>query len=128
MKLRIRGDSLRFRLTQGEVSSLLSKKRVSESVHFPALRESVLIYSLQPLERASEMSARFENGEIVVDLPMTLVQPWATTDQTGIEYAQPGREGRQLRIVVEKDFRCLQPRPEEDERDNFPNPEKTSVL
>ncbi len=127
MKLRVRGDSLRFRLTQGEVSSLLAKKKVSESIHFSSSGEDVLIYSLQILERASEVRARFVNGEIVVDLPMILVESWAATNQVGIEYAQPTSEGRQLRIVVEKDFRCLLPRPEEDESDNFPNPEKSSV-
>jgi len=123
----MRGDSLRFRLTQGAVSSLLAKKKVSESIHFSSSGEGALIYSLQMLERASEVRARFVDGEIVVDLPMILVESWAATDQVGIEYAQSRSEGRQLRIVVEKDFRCLLPGPEEDESDNFPNPEKSSV-
>lgn len=127
MKLRIRGNSLRFRLTQGEVSSLLAKNKVSESVRFSSSEENKLDYSLQVFERAAEPRARFENREILVELPMTVVESWATTDQVGIEYAQPTGDGKRLLIIVEKDFRCLQPRPEEDESDNFPNPEKSSV-
>lgn len=127
MKLRMRGDSLRFRVTQGEASRLLGKERVSESVHFPSSTMSSLTYSLRACDDATQVTARFRNGEILVDLPMALVEPWARTDQVGIESTQPANEGRGLRIVVEKDFRCLQPRAEEDESDNYPNPDETPV-
>ncbi|MFZ0662641.1 MAG: hypothetical protein WAM66_08120 [Acidobacteriaceae bacterium] len=126
MKLRTRGDSLRFRLTRGEVSRLLAGDRVSESVHFSPAAGSVLKYSLQSSQDAAQMAASFGNGELHVDLPAALVGSWANTDQVGMEYAQPAGEGRKLQVVVEKDFRCLQPRPEEDEHDNFPNPESTA--
>lgn len=128
MKLRIRGDSLRFRVTQGEASRLLAKEQVSESVHFPSSSNTgILTYSLRACENAMQVTADFGNGEILVDLPMTLVEPWARTDQVGMESTQPTNEGRGLHIVIEKDFRCLQPRPEEDESDNFPNPEETNA-
>lgn len=127
MKLRIRGDSLRFRLSQGEVSRLLAKEKVSESVHFSSSAAGLLTYSLEACEHATEVSACFENGEVLVNLPMLLVRSWANTNQVGIEHMQPTGEGRGLRLVIEKDFHCLQPRPEEDESDNFPHPEQTAV-
>ena len=127
MKLRIHGDSLRFRLTQGEVSRLFAGDSVSESVHFSSAAGGMLSYSLQTGGSASQITARFSDGELRVDLPIALVGSWANTDQVGIEYAQPTGGGRKLRIVVEKDFRCLQPRPEEDERDNFPHPESIAA-
>lgn len=123
MKLRIRGDSLRFRLTQGEVSQLLAGRKISESVHFSGADGNALTYSLETSERAVQPVAHFAGREIQVDLPLAMVEPWAKTDQVGIESAQPIGDGKHLRIIVEKDFRCLQPRADEDERDHFPHPE-----
>ena len=43
------------------------------------------------------------------------------TRQVGIEHNQSIGDESALRILVEKDFRCLQPRSDDDESDNFPN-------
>lgn len=126
MKLRIRGDSLRFRLTQGEVSQLLAGNKVSESVHFSGVDEDVLTYSLDPNGGSAQLTARYATREVCVDLPSAALEQWANSDQVGIESTQPIGEGKHLRIIIEKDFRCLQPRPEEDERDNFPHPESVA--
>lgn len=123
MKLRIRGDSLRFRLTQGEVASLLAGSKVSELVHFSGGADGTLTYSLKSSAECTQPAARFAGGEIHVDLPCAAVAHWAAGDDVGIEAAQSVGDGKHLRIIVEKDFRCLQPRPEEDERDHFPHPE-----
>ncbi|HEY1801485.1 MAG TPA: hypothetical protein VGG46_11175 [Terriglobales bacterium] len=124
MKLRIRGNSLRLRLTQGEVSRLMADGRISESVHFsPIAASDAFTYSLKTCENAATVSASYREGEILITLPARKAAEWANTSQVGIEQTQPLQEGTELRIVVEKDFRCLQPRTEEDESDNFPNPE-----
>ena len=123
MKLRIRGNSQRFRLTQGEVARLLAKDRVSESVNFSSATADMLTYSLEACEHATQPSAHFGNGEILVNVPTQLVESWANTNQVGIEYTQPLDEGRGLQIAIEKDFQCLQPRPGEDQSDNFPHPQ-----
>jgi len=122
MKLRIRGDSLRFRLTQSEASQLARRTKVSESVHFSSSPNDVFTYSLEASDLVSEISALIRSGEILVRLPESLVQPWFSTDQVGIEHDQPIGSGRTLRILIEKDFQCLEARPEEDQADNFPHP------
>lgn len=126
MKLRIRGDSLRFRLTQSEVSRLAEKAKISESVHFSPSPKGILTYSVEASESFTRFSAIFESAEILVRVPASLVDTWARTDQVGIENAQITGAGRKLHILIEKDFQCLQPRSEEDESDNFPNPQQTS--
>ena len=126
MKLRIRGDSLRFRLTQGEASLLLAGSKVSEAVHFSGAKEDVLTYSLESDRGSEQLTARFAAREICVSLPDTVVNQWANSDQVGIESTQPIGEGTHLHIIIEKDFRCLQPRPEEDEHDNFPHPDSVA--
>jgi hypothetical protein len=123
MKLRIRGNSLRFRLTQGEVERLLAEGKVSESVHFSPALENRLIYSLETSPSTSKVFASFNNSEVNIAIPTAEASRWANTCQVGIEQTQSIGTEMALRIVIEKDFRCLQPRLEEDERDNFPNPE-----
>lgn len=126
MKLRIRGNSLRFRLTQGEVACLLAEGKISESVHFSSSLEDRLTYSLETCNNASEVSASFRSAEVHITIPANEVSQWASTAQVGIEQAQFIGTEAVLRIVIEKDFRCLQPRLEEDESDNFPNPETSA--
>ncbi len=126
MKLRIRGNSLRFRLTQGEVVRLIAEGRISESVHFSPGLEDKLTYSLETCTNTSEVSASLRGKEVNITIPAIEASQWANTARVGIEQNQIVGMGVDLRIVIEKDFRCLQPRLEEDESDNFPNPQ-TSV-
>jgi len=126
MKLRIRGNSIRLRLSQGEVFSLVAEGVVRESVHFSAAPVDRLTYSVQLSTSMSTPSASRHNGDLVVMLPRALAVQWANSGQTGITHVQSLGNRGDLRIVVEKDFRCLQPRPEEDEADNFPHPDPES--
>lgn len=121
MKLRILGNSLRFRLTQTEVVKLRSAEAVRESVSFPG-SASKLTYSLETSERLSKISASFHNEEVRVSIPASLARSWVEGDQVGIEENEPLGDGSELRVLIEKDYRCLEPRPGEDEADNFPNP------
>jgi hypothetical protein len=125
MKLRIRGNSIRLRLTQGDVAGLISEGTVSEAVQFSAAPTDRLIYSVQVSHSAAVPIASYTQGELLVTLPAARAVEWADSDQVGIEHTQPA-DGIELRIVVEKDFRCMQPRPEEDEADNFPHPDPAS--
>jgi hypothetical protein len=126
MKLRIRGNSIRLRLSQREVSSLIAEGVIHESVYFSAVPADCLTYSVQLSPNTPAPSASHNNGNILVVLPRVLAVQWANSDQTGITHAKSLGDGNDLRIVVEKDFRCPQPRPEEDEADNFPHPDPES--
>jgi hypothetical protein len=126
MKLRIRGSSIRLRLSQGEVATLIAEGAIEESMRFSAVPTDRLTYSVQLSASAPAPSAGHDNGGLLVTLPRALAVRWANSGQTGIEYAQSLGNGSALRIAVEKDFRCLQPRPREDEVDNFPHPDPGS--
>lgn len=86
----------------------------------------MLTYSLEPNRDSAQITAHFAAREICVSFPNTVVNRWANSDQVGIEFTQLIGEAKHLHIIIEKDFRCLQPRPEEDERDNFPHPESVA--
>jgi hypothetical protein len=69
-----------------------------------------------------EITARLADGEIKVTVPEELGHKWANSEQVGIEHSQQINSASSLSILIEKDFRCLEPRPGEDQSDAFTNP------
>jgi hypothetical protein len=119
MKLRIQGNSLRFRLTRSEVASLSEDGLIAETTHFGAGHS--LTYRLRKEAGGVDVRAELADGVITVSAPAWTVDKWAMSDEVGIA-TQDGV----LRINIEKDFRCLTRR-EEDESDAYPHPvEQTS--
>jgi hypothetical protein len=117
VKLRIRGDSLRLRLTRGEVTSLREHGEVAETIHFGG---RALEYVLRSAE-VDAPRASFVGDRIEVAIPRAAAETWAGSDQVGIE-AEQELEGGSLRLLIEKDFQCLAPREGEDDSDAFPHP------
>jgi hypothetical protein len=122
MKLRLRGNSLRLRLTQREVNDLVAVGSVEEKTAFGP--QALLAYAIAVGEGPS-VSASFEAGAIRVTVPLAEARSWATSDRVGIEAEQATAGGEPLRLLIEKDFACLKPRTGEDDRDAFPNPNPT---
>jgi hypothetical protein len=119
MKLRIRGSSLRLRLTQAEVKQLETEGEVAEQVNFGP--GAVLTYRLYSDLKNSEINATYTDDVIEIRIPERVALKWCRTDQVSLAHSQPLADG-ELKIAVEKDFACLAPRTEEDESDNFPHP------
>lgn len=119
MKLRIQGNSIRFRLTQTEVNSFGLNDACMEKVEFPD--GNTLIYRLT---MGHELSSSFSNNVIAIILPETAVESWIKSDQVGITGDLSLENGDNLSILVEKDFKCLTER-SEDESDLFPNPKES---
>jgi len=122
MKLRIKGDSLRLRLTRPEVEQLGTAGAVEDRIHFAGGK--VLMYRLKRDAEAVQLVASFADGVIEVRVPEAAARQWCGTDQVALDGTQ-SNGGTSLRILVEKDFACLKPREDEDESDNFPNPQTT---
>ncbi|TAF32177.1 MAG: hypothetical protein EAZ57_09710 [Cytophagales bacterium] len=112
MKLRIKGDSIRLRLTQSEVKALEQNEIVSETTHFATQN---LVYKLGGSNSVSEIYVDFAEGILLVLVPAQLLNSWASSDQVGIE-------NKARKILIEKDFQCLTPRAPDEDLDTFPNP------
>jgi hypothetical protein len=121
MKLRIRGDSLRLRLSQAELARLRETGEVCDRIGFG---DRSLDYALVRAD-IDAPRARFDGDRIEVALPHALARHWTATEQVGIEAEQALPTGT-LRLLIEKDFKCLAPRPGEDDSDAFPNPDAES--
>lgn len=122
MKLRIRGNSIRFRLTQSEVEKLGTHGQVEETIEFGILPNEKLIYALVSSDKVDKINSKYDSGKIAVVIPKTIADEWINTEKVGIGSEKILDTGNTLSILIEKDFACLSERPDEDESDNFPNP------
>ena len=119
MKIRIQGNTLRLRLKQQEISALASGQPVKETVDFPLGDQ--LQYAVSPTQDHDEISAIFREGKISVEIPDQFLDGWELDDRVGL-YREIETEEHTFSIAVEKDFKCLHKRPNEDESDNYPHP------
>lgn len=117
MKLRIRDNSIRLRLTKSEVAEFAEKGLVGSKTEFS--NNNILIYALKSSDLVKNIQANFDNGRIEVVVPKEIAEKWTSTDEVGFS-----SEDETLKILVEKDFACLAERPNEDESDNFPHPQE----
>lgn len=122
MKLRIKGDSLRLRLSQGEMRTLAERGEVEDRVSFPG--GTGLRYRLRVDQNNQSISAAYTSDLIDIRVARALSEQWCGTDLVTLSASQPLGAG-ELRIVLEKDWACLAPREGEDESDNFPHPKTT---
>ncbi len=120
MKLRIKGPTLRLRLTQAEIEKLKEEGAVEDQVPFAA--GVSLAYRLRRDAAAHEIGATFRNGVVEVRVPEASALEWCRSSLVTLAHEQALPEGA-LRITLEKDFACLAPREGEDESDNFPHPQ-----
>lgn len=120
MKLRIKGNSIRFRLSQSEVDELIDSNVVYEMINFG---KSYLTYQLN-LANTKDVSVEYEKDCISINLPKVMGSKWAKSDQVGIEEIISLNGKGSLSVLIEKDFKCLTDRPHEDESDLFENPQE----
>lgn len=121
MKLRIQDNSIRLRLTRGEVDTLRDNGVVAAKTGFPGGR--LFQYRVESSPASVNPAAFFSDNSMTVRLPETAVLAWATTEQVSLPGEQVLDDGTRLQILVEKDLACLVPRPGEDESDMFPHPD-----
>ncbi len=118
MKIRIKGNSIRFRLTQSDVAELCKQGFYEESTVFD---KATFAYGIHMEENVEEISAEFKANTITLNVPKKMVADWDTNDKVGFENSLSLKNGNTLQLLLEKDFTCLENRAE-DESDNYPNP------
>lgn len=114
MKIRIKDSFIRLRLTKTEVEQLVKQGSVAACAFFPIGNE--LIYQLTT-ENNDDYEAVFRENKIKISVPQSLVKEWDINDVVGFDHEFENG----LKILIEKDFKCLTPR-DEDESDHFENP------
>src|SRR5690349_15750914 len=118
MKIRIRDNSVRIRLSKSEVALFAKEGHVEERTEFV---NSALVYAVK--RSADEtLSADFVNGNLTLYVPANILQFWASTDLVGLDYNMPLPNGNHLYLLIEKDFKCIDAPITEDQSDMYENP------
>lgn len=118
MKIRIRGNSLRYRLTKTEVETFCATGLYTETTDFNTQK---FTYELRAKKNLVELQADFIDRTITVWVPEKETSNWAESSKVGFKNEFKLNTGKTISLLVEKDFVCLDER-DEDESDNYPNP------
>ena len=122
MKLRLQENSIRLRLLQTEVRRLRETGVVSETIVFGSNPAEHLTYSLRVSENAGEISAQVSGNKIEILLPLNSAENWTDTNGVGLYAEQKISDQTSLKIVIEKDFVCVERPLDADNKDAFPHP------
>ena len=82
MKLRIRDNSIRLRLTQKETDTLNRQGIVAARTRFPGGRS--LEYAVESSPASVTPAVHFSENRLTVSLPETVVLAWATSEQVSL--------------------------------------------
>lgn len=123
MKLRLKSNSIRIRLTKTEVSTLVDTGYLEEKTPFA---HSTLEYRLQTTF-ADEIYAALNTNKIIVFIPEILIKGWPESDLIGFTGKMTLANEEVLHIKIEKDFTCLD-ETTEDQSDNYANPKTPAKI
>jgi len=125
MKLRIKGNSLRLRVTRSELSQMMRNGRIENTIQFAPEKDASLTFVLERSMDQSELTVRYRPQEVTIAIPFEEACLWASSDQVRIS-RDLNVGDRVLAVLVEKDFACLDGRDKDDD-DTFTNPNQGSV-
>ena len=124
MKLRIKGNTLRLRLSQTEVSTLQEDDEIKDYIEFVS---NTLTYMLEVTD-LDQPHCDFKEGRVVVQITRDQAKKWFSPQEVGFQFETKTKTNKEsIVVLVEKDFKCLTDRPNEDESDLFENPLQGTV-
>ena len=112
MKIRIKGNSIRYRMSKTDVEQFLKLGYWEEAVDFGVQK---LVYAIKK-HNEQELKAGFYQNTITLYMPEHMAIAWEAPESVGFS----GYHDK-LSLIIEKDFQCLD-NTQEDQSDNYPNP------
>lgn len=120
MKLRFSKNSVRLRLSKSEINFLYENGQIFETIQFGPNSSDQFNYGIIKSYTADYQFINSDN-KFIVSLPEMDCTEWCTSELVGLEKTI-NTELNPFHILLEKDFKCLTERLNEDESDNFENP------
>ena len=121
MKLRIKGNSVRLRLSKLEVKRFAKEGMLQETTNFG---NHVFSYTVKSTEEEI-MTATLTQASITLLVPSMQLLQWASSNsQVGISEKMDIGNNETLSLLLEKDFKCIDANSEDDQEDFFENPVK----
>jgi len=124
MKLRIRSNSIRLRLDSKDLAELTQRGRVVDVLRFgPGSHHTFTYAVVVGTAPPGRPHAHYYAGLLVVTIDRDDAAAWSEGNQIGFDLEQ-AVEGGTVRMILEKDFACLDRPAGEESEDTwaFPNP------
>ncbi len=112
MKLRLRSNTIRLRLLEGEVARLALGETIRETLPTP----QPFHFAIAPAAVA-ELEADFCGDTLTIQVPSVWASGWLASVEVGRAATSKG-----VHILIEKDWTCAIPRDGEEGSGTFPNP------
>ena len=119
MKIRIKGNSIRLRLTKSEVDTLAATGMIEEKTEFDY---NSFEYKLITKNGIDTLDAVVDNNTMTVLVPAKVAVEWPENTIVSHTHTKELKNGKSLLLLVEKDFKCIDAPPHEDQSDNYENP------
>ena len=118
MKIRIQGNTVRYRLTKSEVETLAQTGYYKEETRFG---ERTFVYAIKADPATKELHADYVNDTITLYLNRDKSLVWPKNEIVGYSSEIKTSKGNTLSLLLEKDFVCMD-NTDEDQSDHYPNP------
>ena len=122
MKIRIKGNSIRLRLSKTEVDTFGNEGLIEDATEFA---NGAFVYAMAKDATVAHLSATWDNGKITILVPEAIAEEWTGTDTVGYEHDMETGAGKSLFLLIEKDFKCIDADVREDQSDNYEHPTHT---
>lgn len=122
MKIRIQSNSIRYRLRQPEVENFKKYGSVTETIRLGKESTEQLLFVLQKY-RGEDIAVEFANTTTTIQVPQAMADRWTDSDLVGFDAIVEIGNDDGLKILIEKDFKCLDGS-DEDNVGAYPNPAK----
>jgi hypothetical protein len=104
MKLRLDEHSVRLRLGKSDISALENLGSVKTMISLPG---GNLEYGIETGTNIEKVKCILSGSAFLVLLPAAQSERWTKSDDVGIYATTPvGNEGKEVQIILEKDFPC----------------------
>lgn len=120
MKVRLLGNSIRFRLKKSEVTLFKKEGAIKQMTQFGIEPGDILSFVIRK-NASEEFKLKYRDGTVTVDIPEAVCCEWTDTNLVGFEEEIDTGKGQVIKILIEKDFQCLHTTDIEN-LDSYPNP------
>jgi len=117
MKIRIKENSVRYRLTPTEVKKFCKEGRIEKTTQF---NSTTFVYGVKQ-KQIENLQVDFNDNTITLNVPESFAKDWHDNDVVGLEHYVDLSDGTKFFLLLEKDFACLD-NTHEDQSDKYPNP------
>ena len=117
MKIRFHGQEVRVRLGLSEVAALCDGRQVQTQLRLGPVPSAQLSFIVRPA-RVSMLEAHFTGGNLLLQVPETLLHGWLDDTREGFERRQHIVGDTTLLLKLEKDYACMHPKEDDSSHEN----------